>query len=230
MVMQGGRRPNPAGAKLVACGMRADDFVAALHEVKATAILRTTSAQAGRQAMEAAVRGGFRIVEFTLNTPGALELIREFSGRPGVVVGAGTVLSVDEAMAARAAGAGFLVSPVADPAVISIAQKMGIAIIPGTFTPAEMLHAYRHGAPLQKLFPAPANGPAFVRACLGPMPFLRIVPTNGVDATNAAEYLKAGAWALGFTNSLFVADEILGERWDAIEARARTLLSSLRAS
>ncbi len=208
--------------------MRPDDFVAALHEVKATAILRTSNPVAARQAMEAAVRGGFRIVEFTLNTPGALDLIRDFASRPGVLVGAGTVLSVDEAMAARAAGANFFVSPVADPVVISVAQKMGVAIIPGVFTPAEMLNAYRHGAPLQKLFPAPGNGPAFVRACLGPMPFLRIVPTNGVDATNAAEYLKAGAWALGFTNSLFVQEEIMAGQWDAIESRARTLLQTLK--
>ena len=157
--------------------MTPDDFVGFLKNHMASAILRTSCAEAARPAMEAAVRGGFRIVEFTLTTPGALELIEEFAGRDGLVVGAGTVLSVEQAKAAVDRGASFLVSPVVDEKVIETAGALGVAVMPGTHTPTEMLRAHRAGAPLQKLFPAPGIGAAYVKACLGPMPFLRIVPT-----------------------------------------------------
>jgi Entner-Doudoroff aldolase len=176
--------------------------------------------------MDAAVRGGFRVVEFTLTTPGALDLIREFARQDGLVVGAGTVLTEDDARSAVAAGARFLVSPVVDAAIISLAGSLGVAMIPGTFTPTEMLHAHRSGAPLQKLFPAPANGPAYVKACLGPMPFLRIVPTAGVDASNAAALLEAGSWAVGFVAPLFVPEDLQAGRFDRIEARARECVAA----
>jgi 2-dehydro-3-deoxyphosphogluconate aldolase/(4S)-4-hydroxy-2-oxoglutarate aldolase len=91
-----------------------------------------------------------------------------------------------------------------------------------------MWRAHRAGAPLQKLFPAPGAGPAFVRACLGPMPFLRIVPTNGVDETNAAQWLAAGAFAVGFTTSLFDAAEVREGRYDRVEARGRALLAAVK--
>jgi len=204
--------------------MQPDRFVRLLGEVKASAILRTRIEEAVRPAMEAAIRGGFRIVEFTLNTPGALDGIAEFSRREGLVVGAGTVLSVEEARDAVRAGASFLVSPVIDEAVIEEASSLGVAAMPGTHTPTEMQRAYRAGAPLQKLFPAPGIGAAYVRACLGPMPFLRIVPTSGVDETNAADYLAAGAHAVGFVAPLFDAEELRAGRFDRIEQRARSLL------
>ena len=101
--------------------------------------------------------------------------------------------------------------------------------MPGTHTPTEMLAAHRAGAPLQKLFPAPGIGPDYVRACLGPMPFLRIVPTSGVDASNAAAWLSAGAWAVGFVAPLFVPDDLRDGNFDAIESRARQLLGSVRS-
>ena len=160
--------------------MRPDDFVAFLGRARASAILRTDAEEAAAPAMEAALRAGFEVVEFTLTIPGALERIAEFSRRRGVVVGAGTALDADAARAAVAHGARFLVSPVTDEAVIEEAKRLGVAAMPGTHTPTEMWRAHRAGAPLQKLFPAPGTGPAFVRACMGPMPFLRIVPTNGV--------------------------------------------------
>ncbi len=208
--------------------MKPDEFVALFGARKASAILRTTIADAAQPAMEAAVRGGFEVVEFTLTTPGALELIEAFSARSGVVVGAGTVLTVEEANEAVAAGARFLVSPVVDEAVIEAARRLGVAIMPGTHTPTEMLRAHRAGAQLVKLFPAPGFGPAYVKACLGPLPFLRIVPTSGVDDSNAAAYLNAGAFAVGFVASLFDAQEIAAGRYERIEQRARTLLDAVK--
>jgi len=208
--------------------MTPERFVARLGEVRASAILRCPAQKAAASAMDAAVRGGFRIVEFTLTIPGALDLVEEFSRRGDLIVGAGTVLTADEARAAVGRGARFLVSPVIDPEVIAAGLSTGVAFIPGCHTPTEMLAAHRAGAPLQKLFPAPGIGPAYVRACLGPLPFLRLVPTHGVDAANARAWLDAGAFAVGFTHALFDAGDIKAGRFDRIEERARTLLAALR--
>jgi 2-dehydro-3-deoxyphosphogluconate aldolase / (4S)-4-hydroxy-2-oxoglutarate aldolase len=207
--------------------MNPDLFIPLLREARASAILRCPARETARSAMEAAVRGGFRIVEFTLTIPGALDLLEEFAGRPGLVVGAGTVLTAEEGRAAVRRGARFLVSPVLDPVVIAAGLELGVAVMPGCHTPTEMLAAHRAGAPLQKLFPAPGLGPAYVKACLGPLPFLRIVPTHGVDAGNARAWLDAGAFAVGFTHALFEADDLQAGRFDRIEERARTLLRSI---
>ncbi|UCF66951.1 MAG: bifunctional 4-hydroxy-2-oxoglutarate aldolase/2-dehydro-3-deoxy-phosphogluconate aldolase [Acidobacteriota bacterium] len=213
------KQAGPAGA--------AEVVVARIGQARATAILRTARAEIIAPAMEAAIRGGFRVVEFTLTTPGALDQIRCFSRREGLLVGAGTVLGVDQVGAAVDAGARFLVSPVVDRDVIAEACRREVVMIPGTHTPTEMLAAYEAGAPLQKLFPAPVNGPAYVRAVLGPLPFLRIVPTSGVDATNAAAFLAAGAFAVGFVNPLFDPADLEQRRFDSIEARARQLLAAV---
>jgi Entner-Doudoroff aldolase len=207
--------------------MHPDEFVKFYGSQKASAILRTTIEEAAAPAMEAALRAGFKVIEFTLTTPGALDLIGEFSKRDGIVVGAGTVLTPDEARGAVDAGARFLVSPVVDPAVIETAAGLGVAVMPGTHTPTEMLEAHRAGAQLQKLFPAPGIGPPYVHACLGPMPFLRIVPTSGVDEANAATYLEAGSYAVGFVAPLFDPGDMAAGRFDRIEQRGRALLAAV---
>ena len=208
--------------------MKPERFVGMLGEARASAILRCPSRETASSAMEAAVRGGFRIVEFTLTIPGALDLVEEFARRKELIVGAGTVLTVDEARTAVKRGAQFLVSPVVDPEVIAAGRSLGVAVIPGCQTPTEMLSAHRAGAPLQKLFPAPGGGPAYVHACLGPLPFLKIVPTNGVDAANARAWLDAGAFAVGFTHALFDAADLAAGRFERIEERARALLAAVR--
>jgi Entner-Doudoroff aldolase len=205
----------------------AQDFVEAYHQHRASAILRTDRTDAARRAMRAAVEGGFRIVEFTLTVPDAVELIREFAADERLIVGAGTVLSDDAAAEAVAAGARFLVSPVVDESVIRAARSLGVAMMPGCMTPTEMLRAHRAGAPLQKLFPGQATGPAWVKQTLGPLPFLRIVPTSGVTLENAADYLAAGAWAVGFVNSLFDPADIAHGRFDAIRQRAVRMIEAV---
>jgi 2-dehydro-3-deoxyphosphogluconate aldolase/(4S)-4-hydroxy-2-oxoglutarate aldolase len=201
-----------------------EGFVHFFATERASAILRTADGAAVRPALDAAIRGGFRVVEITLTTPQALDHIEELAARPGVVVGAGTVLTVAEAREAVRRGARFLVSPITDEAVIGAARELGVASIPGAHTPTELVRAQRAGAPLQKLFPAPAGGPAYLRSCLAPLPSLRVVPTNGVDETNAAEWLAAGAFALGFVAALFRAEWMAKRDYASIEARARALL------
>jgi 2-dehydro-3-deoxyphosphogluconate aldolase / (4S)-4-hydroxy-2-oxoglutarate aldolase len=210
--------------------MISDQFLKLLWEERASAILRTNNHDVAAKAMDAAVRGGFRIVEFTLTIPGALDLISDFSHRDNVIVGAGTVLTVQEAREAHLRGASFLVSPVMDEKVIREGLAMGITVMPGTHTPTEMYQAHRLGAQLQKLFPAPAGGPDYVRACLAPMPFLRIVPTNGIDLNNVADYFRAGVFAVGFVKDLFAADDLQSGRFDRIEEKARVLKAAAMAA
>jgi Entner-Doudoroff aldolase len=206
--------------------MRPEEFVARYREARASAILRTNVADAVAPAMEAAIRGGFRVIEFTLNTPNAMQHIAEFSARESLIVGAGTVLTPTDAYTAVDAGAQFIVSPVVDEAVIEEAAELGVAVMPGTQTPTEMQRAWEAGAQLQKLFPGPAGGPLYVKACLGPLPHLKIVPTSGVDENNAAAFLHAGAWALGFVAPLFVPEDMVEGRFDRIEERARRFVDA----
>lgn len=211
--------------------MEPNDFVELLGRERASAILRTDDQEAAAAAMSAAVAGGFKVIEFTLTVPGVYELIEEFargSRGDGLVVGAGTVLEPAEAHRAVAAGARFLVSPVTDEEVIAAARELGVAVMPGTHTPTEMLRAHRAGAQLVKLFPAPAGGPVWLSSLLGPLPFLKVVPTNGVDAANIGDWLAAGAWAAGFTTPLFDPADMAAKRWDGIEERARAILEAAR--
>lgn len=210
--------------------MQPQKFVDELRRARAVAILRTDRAEAGAPALEAAVRGGFTCLEVTLGTVNALSLIEAFAGREGLVVGAGTVLTVDQARDCVRAGARFLVSPVVDPDVIAVAAELGVAVIPGAHTPGEMLAAHRAGAPLVKLFPAPTDLPGYVRQVLGPLPFLKIVPTAGVDADNARQVLEAGAWAVGCVSCLFPPAHLASGRFDGVETRARALLAAARSA
>ena len=209
--------------------MTPEAFVDRLGREKASAILRTDDQEKAALAMEAAIRGGFSIIEFTLTVPGVYELVQDFSKRDGLVVGTGTVMDVVDVQNSVEAGARFVVSPVVDDAVIGAATDFGVASMPGTHTPTEMLQAHRAGAQLCKLFPAPAGGPAWVKSVLGPMPYLKIVPTNGADEHNAADWLRAGCFATGFVAPLFVPDDIAEGRWDEIEARAARCIAAVNS-
>ncbi|MDX1460805.1 MAG: bifunctional 4-hydroxy-2-oxoglutarate aldolase/2-dehydro-3-deoxy-phosphogluconate aldolase [Xanthomonadales bacterium] len=207
--------------------MSIESIVSRFAQERATAILRTQDQLKAASAMEAVVRGGFRILEFTLTVPGAFELISEFSGRDGLLVGAGTVLDETQATQAVASGAQFLVSPVVDEAVIRAASEAGVASMPGTHTATEMYQAHRWGATFCKLFPAPANGPDYLKALLGPMPFLKIIPTNGTDHQNAGDWIRAGAFGVGFVAPLFEPEFLEREDWAALEQRARDCLAAV---
>jgi 2-dehydro-3-deoxyphosphogluconate aldolase/(4S)-4-hydroxy-2-oxoglutarate aldolase len=203
--------------------------LAAFAQHRCSAILRTNDREVVRPALEAAIAGGFTVVEVTLTTPDALEHIAALSERHGLVVGAGTVLTVDQAKEAVAAGAQFLVSPCTDAMVITFCRQHDVVSVPGTFTPTEMMTAHRAGADLVKLFPGPANGPEFLKAVRGPLPFLRVFPTSGVTEDNVDAWFQAGAFGVGFVASLFDADDLKLRRFDAIRARAARMLAKVKA-
>ena len=195
---------------------------------KISAIIRTDDKKLAADAMNAAVEGGFRIVEFTLTTPGALQLISEFRKRDDdLLVGAGTVMSVGQANDAVNAGAQFIVSPVCNPEIISYAVEIDVVSIPGTYTATEMDTAHQLGADMVKLFPAPADIPGYLSAILGPMPYLKIFPTNGVDIDNMLSVLSAGAAGVGFVKTLFNPTDMEMNDFTAIKKRATAIFSRL---
>ena len=154
-------------------------------------------------ACRAAARGGLRVIEITLTTPGALDAIRELS-KEDVIVGGGTVLSIEDVMRVAEAGGRFALSPVFDPRIVDEAHLHGMLAVPGASTPTEIIAAHRHGARMVKVFPAgPLGGPAYLRAIRGPLPDVPMVPTSGATAETLHEYLDAGAVAIGVGNEVF---------------------------
>ena len=195
---------------------------------KISAIVRTDDQSVAEQAMAAAVEGGFRVIEFTLNTPGALELITQFrSMDESLLVGAGTVMTPQAAKEAVNAGAQFIVSPVCNPAIIREVGEMGVVSIPGTQTPTEMQNAHEAGADFVKLFPAPTNVAEYIRYILGPQPHLKIFPTSGVNLDNMLEVLEAGAAGVGFVGPLFDLQSMRNRNFDDIRERAEKIVALL---
>ncbi len=195
---------------------------------KVCAILRVDDARKARQAMEVCVRAGFRILEFTLTIPDVYACIESFAHREGILVGAGTILSKTDLDRAHSAGARFFVSPVFDEDLVRYALEKGYVFIPGVQTPSEMWRAHQLGVKLLKVFPYPAEGPAYIRSILGPMPFLKLMPTNGVTRNNVREFFKAGVFAVGLTTSLFVPQFLEHELWYELEDHARSFLEEIR--
>jgi len=198
-----------------------------LLERKISAIIRTDDHNVAEQAMQAAVDGGFRVVEFTLTTPGSLNLITQFRENDDLIVGAGTVMSPTIVQEAVEAGAQFLVSPVCNVDVIQEAEKLDVVSIPGTFTATEMETAHRAGADFVKLFPAPANVAEYIRFILAPLPYLKIFPTSGVNLDNMLDVLQAGAAGTGFVRPLFDPEMIRNKNYDGIRQRAEAIVERL---
>ncbi|NTV81727.1 MAG: bifunctional 4-hydroxy-2-oxoglutarate aldolase/2-dehydro-3-deoxy-phosphogluconate aldolase [Candidatus Aminicenantes bacterium] len=177
-------------------------------------------------------RGGVGVLEVTMTVPGAVEIIREMARAkaPGTLIGAGTVLDAGTATDVIAAGADFVVSPVNDPETVRACRDAGVLVAPGAFTPTEIVAAWRAGADIVKIFPATSLGPQFLRDLRGPLPHIRLMPTGGVTLENAAEFLAAGAAAVGIGTALVDAKAVEAGDWEALEARARRLMASLGRS
>ena len=197
---------------------------------RACAVLRTPKAEQCPPAMQAAIDGGFEIVEFTLTTPGCLDAVSDFRAKYDgkVMVGCGTVMDIPDAQAAIDAGAEFLVAPCLVPEVVTWCAMHNIVIIPGTQTPTEAYAAYKAGAPVQKIFPGVAGGPAWVKAVSAAMPMLTLNPTSGVDLDNAGEFLKNGASSIGLVAPLFPPDAVLNSKWDVIQANAAKVIGNVK--
>jgi 2-dehydro-3-deoxyphosphogluconate aldolase/(4S)-4-hydroxy-2-oxoglutarate aldolase len=174
----------------------------------------------------AAVRGGLKVLEITLTTPGALEVMATLARTPGVIAGGGTVLGAEAARDVARAGGRFALSPVFDPEMLDEAARQDLLAIPGAATPREILAAHRHGAPVVKVFPsATLGGPAYLRYVRGPLPQIPLLPTSGPTSENLADYMDAGAVAVGIGGEVFPP----GFTLDGVEAAARRVRRAMDA-
>jgi 2-dehydro-3-deoxyphosphogluconate aldolase/(4S)-4-hydroxy-2-oxoglutarate aldolase len=200
-------------------------------QIRACAVLRTATSEDCPKAMTAAIDGGFKIVEFTLTTPNCLDHVTNFRQKydGDVMVGCGTILTTEDAAAAVDAGSEFIITPVMLPDVIEWCKERNIVCVPGCQTPTELVNAYRHGAPLQKLFPGVAGGPMWVKAVSSALPFLAINPTSGVDLDNAGEFLSHGAASVGVVAPLFDPAAIGRGDFEQISKNAEKVMANVRA-
>ncbi len=178
-----------------------------LNLIRATGVIAIMRAQSSEQliaAADAIKAGGVRVIEVTMTTPGALDVIAEATARYGeeVLFGAGSVLDAETARAAVLAGAGFVVAPTLKVAVVALCNRYSIPVMPGIFTPTEALTAWEAGADMVKLFPASVGGPSLVKAIRAPLPQLEIVPVGGVNLETATDFIRKGSAALGVGSSL----------------------------
>ncbi len=206
--------------------MTRDEAVAAIAERRVIAVVRAPSADTAVLAARALARGGVTAVEITYTTPDAGNAIRELATDRNLLVGAGTVTLPEQAQDAIDAGAAFLVSPHTDEAILDIADQRGALALPGVFTPSEVVVAARR-APLLKLFPASVGGISLLKGLLGPFPRVRFIPTGGVTALNASDWLLAGAFAIGAGSDLCSSAAITSGDFDGIEGRARDYAAAL---
>jgi 2-dehydro-3-deoxyphosphogluconate aldolase/(4S)-4-hydroxy-2-oxoglutarate aldolase len=196
------------------------------------AIMRHTEASLAIDTAHALFAGGVTVVEVTLNSSGALEMISALAAGIGdkMVVGAGTVLSPHAVDDAIGAGARFIVAPTTSMEVIGRAAHHDIPCIPGALTPTEILTAWDAGADLVKLFPASAGGPRYLRDVRGPLNHVPIVPTGGVNPENVGDFIRAGAVAVGAGSDLVDRTVVERRDWTELEGRARAFTEGVRAA
>lgn len=179
---------------------------------------------------DALAQGGIRAMEITLNTPGALERIRAIrsEGVGTIHVGAGTILEPDDARRAMDAGAEFIVTPTVQTETIAVCRERNVPIACGAMTPTEALTVHRAGADFVKLFPAETLGARHIRALLAPLPFLKILPTGGVNRDTLADFIRAGCVGVALGSNLVSRDLLQAADWERLTERAREYVTLLR--
>jgi 2-dehydro-3-deoxyphosphogluconate aldolase/(4S)-4-hydroxy-2-oxoglutarate aldolase len=168
------------------------------------AIVRFHRSEELVEVAQAIKAGGVDVIEFTMTTPNALGIIEASAKEFGeeVLLGAGTVLDPETARAAILSGARYIISPTLNPQVIELCHRYGVIVVPGGFTPTEILTAWELGADMVKVFPASAMGPGYIKDILSPLPQVKLLPVGGVSLSNAAQFIKAGATAVAAGSSL----------------------------
>ncbi len=190
--------------------------------------VRTGSAEDAYQAAMACVEGGIRFIEITFSVPGADEVIRRISKDERVKVGAGTVLTKNDAKKALKAGASYLVSPAFDEEVVKFAKKEGIVSIPGACTPTEIYRAYKSGGDIIKLFPfVELGGLAFLKAIRGPLPFVPYMLCGGANLENISAYLAADAAAILIGAAIIRRELVAAKDWSSITRLARSFVQKV---
>jgi 2-dehydro-3-deoxyphosphogluconate aldolase/(4S)-4-hydroxy-2-oxoglutarate aldolase len=194
------------------------------------AIVRSPDSHQLVEVCRALADGGVGAVEITMTVPDALDVLRQVRRALGdrIVLGAGTVLDPETARAVLLAGAEFIVAPVVNLDVIRLCRRYDKPVMPGAFTPTEVLAAWEAGADVVKVFPAEVLGPAFFKALRGPLPQVKLMPTGGVDLTTAADFLRAGACCLGVGGQLVEPKTVAAGDFDRIRDLARRYAEIVR--
>jgi 2-dehydro-3-deoxyphosphogluconate aldolase/(4S)-4-hydroxy-2-oxoglutarate aldolase len=204
-----------------------------LRQVIDTGIVAVVRSQDSRQLVEvvgALADGGVTVVEITFSVPNALDVLKQVRQALGdrVLLGAGTILDAETGRAALLAGAEYLVSPTLNLDVIRLCHRYDKLVMPGAFTPTEILTAWEAGADIVKVFPAEVLGPAFFKAMRGPLPQIRLMPTGGVDLATAASFLQAGACCLGIGGQLVEPRAIADGNFTRLRDLARQYVAIVR--
>jgi 2-dehydro-3-deoxyphosphogluconate aldolase/(4S)-4-hydroxy-2-oxoglutarate aldolase len=196
------------------------------------AVVRSPDSAQFVEVARALADGGVTVVEITMSVPNALDVVRQVRHALGdrVLLGAGTILDPETARAALLAGAEYIVAPTLDLDVIRLCQRYDKLVMPGAFTPTEILTAWEAGADIVKVFPADVVGPAFFKALRGPLPQIRLMPTGGVDLTTAAAFLQAGACCLGVGGQLVEPRAVAARDFDRIRELARQYANIVKAA
>lgn len=207
--------------------MTAQEILSSITGIGLVPVVRTATAEAALNSVEAIYNGGVRAAEITMTVPGALKALEKLADKFGdkLMLGAGTVLDPETARACMLAGAQFFVTPTLKPATIEMVRRYSKVICAGALTPTEVLTAWEAGADVVKVFPANAvGGPKYIKALKGPLPQVEMIPTGGVNMETAGEFLKAGACAVAVGGELVDPKLIREGRYDEMEARARQYL------
>ena len=202
--------------------MRREDRLALLSETGVLAIMRATSSDQLLAAADAIRAGGVHAIEVTMTTPGALDVMRQAVARYGsdMLFGAGTVLDPETARAAILAGAQFVVSPSLNVNTIALCHRYAVPVMPGAYTPTEILAAWEAGADIVKVFPASIGGPEYIKALKAPLPQVRLMPVGGVDLDTTAAFIRAGSDVVAVGGALVDQKLLDAQDFDTITQRA----------
>jgi 2-dehydro-3-deoxyphosphogluconate aldolase / (4S)-4-hydroxy-2-oxoglutarate aldolase len=206
--------------------------LARIRELGLIAVVRGESREAATEVSSALIEGGVLGIEIAFTTPEAQHVMEDLSNEYGerILLGAGTVTTAKQVYSSVSAGAKFLVSPGCDPEVVPLMQQTGLAVLPGTLTPTDIMLAKRLGLEVVKLFPGSLGGPSYLKNLLGPFPEMNFLPTGGVSLENIGEWFEAGAFAVGVGSAL--APTKLGGKQgrEEVVTQAQRFVNSTRAT
>ncbi len=209
--------------------MTKEQVILKLKEEGIVAVVRAENQEQGEKMIEAIVAGGINFIEVTMTVPGAVDIIKALAAKykgTDVVIGAGTVLDPETARACILAGAEYIVSPALNPETVKMCNRYRVPVMPGIMTVKEAVEGLELGCDVLKVFPGNAFGPSIISAFRGPLPQGVFMPTGGVDVNNVADWMKAGAVAVG-TGSNLTAGAKTGD-WAAVTAKAQEFVAAVR--
>ena len=213
--------------------MKKQETIERIRETGIVPVVRTASVDEALRVVEAIVLGGIDVLEITMTIPNPLRAIEEVCARYGerAIVGAGSVLDAETARACISAGARFVVSPVLNVGVVELCRRYSVPVLPGGLTPTEVLTAWVAGADMVKVFPCDAvGGASYLKSLKAPLPHIELIPTGGITLATAADFIRAGALALGVGSDLVDLKAIRADQPEKISDAARAYVAAVRAA